>query len=62
MTYNYLRFGSLAATTLVVRIVLSILGALPESGKMALLGSSLIIVALLLRKIMVRSQPSRTTQ
>jgi hypothetical protein len=55
---DYIAFGILTAPPLAVRIALYILGTLPESGKLALLGLSLIITALLLRKIMVRDQPA----
>jgi hypothetical protein len=55
---TYPQFGILTASYRSVRIALSILGTLPEPGKLALLGLSLIIAALVLRKIMVRFQPT----
>ena len=51
-------FGNLTAPIGSVRIALSILGTLPESGKLALLGLSLIVAALFLRKLLVRFEPS----
>lgn len=51
-------FGMLLALTASMKIAFLIFSTLPESGKLALIGVSLITVALLLRKIVVRIHPA----
>ena len=57
MFYKFARFGSKTALSLTVNIALMFISTIPEPGRLALFGFSLIVGALVLRKILTRFQP-----